>query len=100
MAAAALLFVVGSLALNTYGETLIQALQERDIIVREPSFIWILALIPLLLVLRATSLTDLPKTQQVTSFLLWIKYKPLISADEGIYVYRTFLRGHSDQSNL
>ena len=66
--AAMVTFAAGFFAVQTYGEVLIQTLQDHDIIVRQPAFIWVLALIPLLLLLRATSLTDLPKTQQVASF--------------------------------
>jgi Ca-activated chloride channel homolog len=63
------LFIAGYFALGSVGPDIIEALKGRDIVVREPSFVWVLCIIPLLLLLRATSLSDLPRTQQIASFV-------------------------------
>ena len=67
---ASLLALFGWLSLSLFGRDVVQALEASGWVIGAPQYLWGLCLIPLLLVLRAYSLSDLPRGQQVASFLL------------------------------
>ena len=68
--AALVLMGLGLLAQHLWAEDLLSALERRGWQIASPEYLWLLALIPVLLVVRAFSLSDLPAGQQALSFVL------------------------------
>ncbi len=67
---AALIAVVGYLVLRDIGPTWVAALATEGYTVLRPEFAWALAIIPALIAIRAHTLSDLPRIQQVLSIAL------------------------------
>ncbi|MEZ4268413.1 MAG: VWA domain-containing protein [Myxococcota bacterium] len=68
--AALVVGISGFAALQHFGPAIAARLAAHDLILSEPRYLWALLAIPALLVLRAHSLSDLPRVQQGLSFLL------------------------------
>ncbi|MGM0577124.1 MAG: VWA domain-containing protein [Myxococcota bacterium] len=68
--AAALLAVGGWWAFQAFGPEVRERLADRDLFIEDPRYFWGLLVIPLLVVFRAHTLSDLPKLQQALSLLL------------------------------
>jgi len=69
-AAALALAVAGVLLLEAHGPALLAAAEARGYVVERPGFVWVLLLVPLLVAVRAHTLSDLPRVQQGLSLLL------------------------------
>ncbi len=68
--AAIALGISGVFAIQRFGPALAEQLGAMDLALSEPRYLWALLAIPALLILRAHSLSDLPRAQQALSFLL------------------------------
>ncbi len=66
---AAGLFGAGLWAVDRYGPDLLAWLDAEGFTLERPEFAWVLAAIPLLVLLRAWSLSDLPRSQQLLSLV-------------------------------
>ena len=64
------LAAAGYLVLNTFGPAWIEALKAEGYVVEHPEFAWGLVAIPLFIVIRAHTLSDLPRLQQGLSIVL------------------------------
>ncbi|MCB9727937.1 MAG: VWA domain-containing protein [Deltaproteobacteria bacterium] len=60
----------GWAALRRFGPALSERLEAMDLVLSAPGYLWALLAIPALLVLRAHTLSDLPRAQQALSLLL------------------------------
>lgn len=64
---AALLFGLGYWAIMRFGPELVARVEAAGYVVEAPEFVWVLALIPALILIRAHTLSDLPVGQQILS---------------------------------
>jgi Ca-activated chloride channel family protein len=68
--AAATMAIAGYLALQQFGPALALRLAELDLALSEPRYLWALLAIPALIIVRAHTLSDLPRLQQALSLSL------------------------------
>lgn len=78
--AAALLLVGGAIAIDRWGPAAIAALADAGYVLERPELVVALALIPLLVAVRAHTLSDLPRAQQALSLLFKSAFVALITA--------------------
>lgn len=78
--AAVALGVAGWLVVQAHGGAWLAALDEAGYTVERPIFVVVLLAIPLLLIIRAHTLSDLPRVQQALSFLLKAAFVAAIAA--------------------
>ena len=64
------LAAAGYFVLNTFGPEWLEALKAEGYVVEHPEFAWGLVAIPLFIVIRAHTLSDLPRVQQGLSIVL------------------------------
>ena len=62
--------VAGYFVVEAIGPDVVAEAKRRELVIDAPVFLWGLLAIPLLLIIRAFTLSDLPKVQQGLSFLL------------------------------
>lgn len=76
---AALLAVVGYLVVTHEGPGWLAALSEEGLVVERPDMLWALLIIPVLIAVRAHTLSDLPRIQQGLSILLKAAFIALLT---------------------
>lgn len=61
---------VGYWAVGEFGPEVVEWAKSHEYVIEAPQFLWVLGLIPLLIIIRAHTLSDLPKVQQGLSIIV------------------------------